>query len=137
MFAIFSVITTCLRQILAVLAGTCDNQPLDNGNSGEKTVRIGVDARAVTASRSTESDKPLLIAGAKGEDSSSNSKGGSQNGDEISSSNDSDKTGKKEKWEKRAKRAKRIQKENKERDEALKAKGLQYQYYDPNEIAVD
>ncbi|KAH8598578.1 hypothetical protein B0O99DRAFT_615438 [Bisporella sp. PMI_857] len=147
MCAIFSVFTMCQRQILAVIAGTGDNQALDNRNSGENTIGIDVDAPAVTASPSTENNEPSLIARTHGEDSSSdlkrssnsrgssNSKGGSKNGDETSSGNKSkEDKAKKEKMAKIQKRAKQIEEDNKRRHEAAKAKGFVYQSYDSNDI---
>ncbi|KIN03174.1 hypothetical protein OIDMADRAFT_27624 [Oidiodendron maius Zn] len=97
----------CLRQILATLAGTGDNQALDNCNSSENTIGVDIDTPAVTASPSTENNEPSLITRTHGEDLSSdskgstnlkrgsnseggsNSKGGSKNGDETSSGKES------------------------------------------------
>ena len=153
MCAIFSVFTMCLRQILAALAGTGDNQALDNRNSGKNTIGIDIDAPAVTASPSTENNEPSLIARTHGKDSSSdskggsnlkrssnseggsNSKGGSKNGDETSSGNESkEDKAEKEKEAKIQKRAKQIEEDYKRRHEAAKAKGNVYEVYDSNDM---
>lgn len=141
MCAIMNVFTMCQRKIRAVLAGTGDNQAPENRNSGENTIGIDVDAPTMTASSSTENNKPSLIAKPHGEDSSndskgsSNSKDGGKDGDETSSGNESKEAkAQKEKMAKIQKRAKAIEEGNKKRHEAAKAKGNVYQVYDPNEM---
>jgi hypothetical protein len=131
----------CQRQILSAVAGTGDNQALDNRNSGENTIGINVDVPAVIAVRSTENKDPSLVARTHGAGSISDSKGGSakrgsQNGDEPSSDKESeeDKKKKKERAAKIKERAKKIREENEKRWEAAKAKGNGYELYDPNDI---
>ena len=136
MCAIFSVFTVFQRQILAGPAGTGNNQALDNRNSGENTIGIDVDARAVIAGPSTENNEPSLITKTYGEDSSSNLKDISRDGGETSSGIESKDKAEKEKWDKIRKRAKKIAEENRKRDAAARAKGFVYELYDPNDIDV-
>ncbi|OBT65473.1 hypothetical protein VE03_05017 [Pseudogymnoascus sp. 23342-1-I1] len=78
-----------LRQIIAALTGTSDNQALGNRKSGKNNIEINVNTPAVIANPSTKKNKPTLIARTHGEGSSSDSKGGIRNGDETSAGNES------------------------------------------------
>jgi len=107
----------CLCQIFAALTGKGGNQALNNRNSVENNLGINnIDTPAVTATPSTENNKPSLIARTDSEDLSSNSKSGNKNG-ETSSDNESNKDkakekAEKEKWDRIRKSAERIRDEN-------------------------
>ena len=131
----------CQRRIHAALAGTGDNEALDNRNSGENTIGINVDAPAVTVSPSTGNNKPPSIATTRKKYSSSDSKGSSRGGEETSSGNESKENKaekEKEKWAKIRKGAKQIQKDNQRRWKAAKAKGNVYEgHINPDETGDD
>ncbi|KAI9693401.1 MAG: hypothetical protein M1820_009330 [Bogoriella megaspora] len=146
LFAIFSVFTMLQNQILAAPAGTGDAQALDKRSSGENTVGVNVDARAVTAGPSTENNEPSLSARTTDENSSSVSKraknggddgsSGTTGGETTSSGNDSDDSKKKAKLKAIKARKRQIIAENEAKEKKLVPKGMKYEQYDPNDINI-
>ena len=138
-YTVFSVFTMCLRQIPAALAGSSgrsNNQALDNRNNGENTIKIHVDAPAVTTRTSTENNEPSLIAKTTGGDSSASnitSKGSSNLGG-SNKGGKSEEEIREEKMEVIRRNSEINAEEAIKRHAAARAKGNEYVHYNSNEI---